>query len=287
MGYWDHVILIAGINCILALGFYLTLLTGQLSAAHAAFVGSGSYIAGALAVKANFSFYPSIAAAAVLIGIAAAILGVILQRLSGMFFAIATLGFGEVLIVILKNNSYLGGALGLYGVPLRTDMIHVMGFLAVIVYLVIRLEGSRFGLSFRAIRNDPIAAASIGIDVARTRILSFVLGAIICGIGGALQVQYLSVVEPDDLGFYLTVSFLLFTIVGGRDIFLGSLVGATVFTVLPELLRITTYGRLTIFSIILVIIVIVRPQGMIDRLTALRWMKKIKPDSLKARFRKG
>ncbi len=275
MGYWEHVFLIAGLNCILALGFYLTLLTGQLSAAHAAFVGSGSYIAGALAVKANLSFYPSIAIAALVIGAVSGILGLILQRLSGMFFAIATLGFAEVLIVVLKNNKFLGGALGLYGVPLRTGMIDVLVFLAVITFFVIRLEDSRIGLAFRAIRNNEVAAAAMGINVQRTRILSLVLGAVVCGIGGALQVQYLGVVEPDDLGFYMTVSFLLFTIVGGRDIFVGSLAGATIFTVLPELLRITNHGRLAIFSVLLVIIVIVRPQGMIDRLAAKRWWQKL------------
>src|ERR1700709_1990674 len=131
-GYWEHVTIIAGINGILAPALYLTLLTGQLSAAHAAFVGIGGYVAGGLAVKAGVPFYPAIAIAAVAVGTTSAILALALQRLSGMFFAIATLGFSEILIVVLKNNAYLGGALGLYGVPLRTTLWHVLGLLVLL-----------------------------------------------------------------------------------------------------------------------------------------------------------
>jgi branched-chain amino acid transport system permease protein len=274
-GYWEHIAIMAGTNAILALGFYLTLLTGQLSAAHAAFVGVGGYIAGGLAVKAGMSFYPTIAVAAAAAGIVSAVLALLLQRLSGMFFAIATLGFSEMLVVILKNNNYLGGALGLVGVPLRTTLWHVLTVLALLTYGFVQLEHSRFGVAFRAVRDDPIAAAASGINVMHARAIAFIIGAVICGLGGALQVHYLGVMEPDDLAFHLTVSLLLFTVVGGRDYFVGPIVGAAIFTLLPELLRITHRGRLVVFSLLLIVIVIVRPEGILGRYTLKRWWERL------------
>lgn len=275
-GYWEHVTIIAGLNAIVALGFYVTLLTGQLSAAHAAFIGVGGYVAGGLAVKAGVPFYPAVGAAAVAVAIIAAVVALALQRLSGMFFAVATLGFAEILSVVLKNTPYLGGALGLYGVPLNTKLWHVLALLAILVYAFAHLETSRFGLAFRAVRNDPVAAAASGIRVRRTRVLAFVMGAVICGLGGALQVSYLGVMEPDDLAFNMTVSLLLFTVVGGRDYFVGPILGAVIFTLLPELLRITARGRLVAFSLLLIVIVIVRPEGLLRRLTVQRLWSRLR-----------
>jgi branched-chain amino acid transport system permease protein len=192
-----------------------------------------------------------------------------------MFFAIATLGFSEMLVVILKNNNYLGGALGLVGVPLRTTLWHVLTVLALLTYGFVQLEHSRFGVAFRAVRDDPIAAAASGINVMHARAIAFIIGAVICGLGGALQVHYLGVMEPDDLAFHLTVSLLLFTVVGGRDYFVGPIVGAAIFTLLPELLRITHRGRLVVFSLLLIVIVIVRPEGILGRYTLKRWWERL------------
>lgn len=264
-GYWEQVAILVCINAIVALGFYATFLSGQLSAAHAAFMGIGGYTAGTLTMKAGVAFIPAALLGALLAAAAAALLVSSLRRLSGMFLAIATLAFAEILIVALKNTRALGGALGLNGVPLVTTIWHVVAVLGLLVIVFLRFEDTRLGLGFRAIRDDAKAAAASGIDVIGMRIMAFALGGFLCGLGGALQVHYLGVMEPDELGFGMTVALLLYVVVGGRDYFLGPIVGAAIFTVLPELLRVSIRGRLFIFSLMLILIVILRPDGLIKR----------------------
>lgn len=273
-GYWEHVAVIAGINVIVALGFYVTFLTGQLSAGHAALMGIGGYTAGALTIRTGLPLPLAVLLGAMLASAAAALLVTALRRLSGMFLAIATLGFAEIIIVLLKNAPALGGALGLTGVPLKVGLWHVLAVLAVLLPGFVRFESSRFGLGFRAVRDDSRAAASLGIDVMQMRVIAFALGGFICGIGGGLQIHYLGVMEPDELGFYVTVALLLFVVVGGRDYFLGPVAGAVIFTVLPELLRVTSRGRVAIFSALLVIVVIARPNGLIPRPVFWRWRRR-------------
>ncbi len=264
-GYWEQIAILICINAIIALGFYTTFLTGQLSAAHAAFMGIGAYCAGLLTMKAGVPFVPAAFAGALLAAVAAALLVSALRRLSGMFLAIATLAFAEVVIITLKNTRALGGALGLTGVPLAMTFWHAAAVLAVLVVVFLRLENTRLGLGFRAIRDDAKAAAASGIEVLQMRIVAFAAGGFLCGLGGALQIHYLGVMEPDELGFAMTVSLLLYVVVGGRDYFLGPILGAAIFTVLPELLRVSSRGRLLIFSAILILIVILRPDGLVRR----------------------
>jgi branched-chain amino acid transport system permease protein len=272
-GYWEQIAVLASINAIVALGFYVTFLTGQLSAAHAAFIGVGAYAAGLLSMKLGFPFLVAVLTASMASALVAAVLAGLLRRLTGMFLAIGTLAFAEIVIVLLKNSPALGGALGINGVPLRTTLWHVLAVLIVLVAVFWKLDGSRIGLRFRAVRDDAKAAAAMGIDVVRTRIVAFAFGGFLCGLGGALQVHYLGVMEPDDLGFAMTVSLLLFTVVGGRDYFAGPILGAILFTVLPELLRVSARGRLAIFSTLLVLIVILWPDGLIKRpvFWSFRW----------------
>lgn len=271
-GYIEHVLVICGIQAIAALGFYVTFLSGQFSAAHAALMGIGGYVAGMLTLKAGVPFPAAMLAASLAASFVATALCTALKRLSGMIFAIATLAFAEVVIVLLKNSPAVGGALGLSGVALETTLWHVLALLGLLTLVFLRFEGSALAASMRAVRDDPRAAASNGIDVMRVRILAFALGGFLCGLAGSLQVHYLGVMEPDELGFYMTVALLLYTVVGGRDYFLGSIVGAFVFTALPEMLRVTSRGRLLVFSLILVLIVIARPDGLIRR--PVFWRRK-------------
>lgn len=271
-GYWEHVIALAGINAIVALGFYVTFLTGQLSAAHAAFMGIGGYAAGSLTMKAGVPFELAMVLGALVACGSAAILAGVLRSLSGMFLAIATLAFAEIVIVLLKNSRFFGASLGLSGVPLETSLWEIYLVLTAVLLFLARFEQTGFGLSFRAIRDDPKAAAAMGINVMQVRILAFALGGFICGLGGALQIHYLGVMEPDELGFYMTVALLLFVVVGGRDFLLGPVVGAVIFTVLPEVLRVTSRGRLAIFSVLLIVMVIARPEGLLRR--PVFWKRK-------------
>lgn len=274
IGYWQHVATLGCIHAILALGFYVTFLTGQFSAAHAAFMGVGAYAAGLMSMRWGMPFHVAVLLGACVAAAAAALMAGALRRLSGMILAIASLAFAEILIVVLKNTPALGGALGLTGVPLRANLWHAMGVLIVLVFAFVRFERSRLGIGFRAVRDEGVAAAAIGIDVAGMRTLAFALGGFLCGIAGGLQVHYLGVMEPDEMGFYMTVALLTFVVVGGRDHFSGPIVAAFIFTALPELLRVTSRGRVAIFSLILILVVIARPDGLIPRPVFWKWLRR-------------
>ncbi|MDB5861384.1 MAG: putative amino-acid transrane transporter protein [Ramlibacter sp.] len=280
IGYWEHVATLGCINALLALGFYVTFLTGQFSAAHAAFMGVGAYAAGLLSARSGVPYPLAVlaggAAAALVAGLAVSAL----RRLNGMILAIATLALAEILIVVLKNSRTLGGALGLSGVGLKVSLWQVALVLVVAVLAMLRFENSRYGVAFRAIRDDPRAAAASSMNVMNLRILSFAMGGFLCGLAGGLQVHYLGVIEPDELGFYMTVAMLLFVVIGGRDYFLGPVIAALVFTALPELLRVTSRERLVIFSLILVVVVIARPRGLMPR--PVFWKRNIRAASTPA-----
>ena len=271
IGYWQHIATLGGIQAILALGFYITFLSGQFSAAHAAFMGVGAYSAGLLSSRLGLPFPMAVLLGALVASLAAALLAGLLCQLSGMILAIATLAFAEILIVVLKNNATLGGSLGLTGVALQTKLWQVLAVLLVLTLAFLRFENSRLGIGFRVVRDEATGAAAIGINVARTRIMAFALGGFLCGIAGGLQVHYLGVIEPDEIGFYATISLLMYVVVGGRDYFCGPIFAAFVFTALPELLRVTSQGRIAVFSFILIVILILKPAGLITRPVYWRW----------------
>lgn len=271
IGYWQHIATLGGIQAILALGFYITFLSGQFSAAHAAFMGVGAYSAGLLSSRLGLPFPMAVLLGALVASLAAALLAGLLCQLSGMILAIATLAFAEILIVVLKNNATLGGSLGLTGVALQTKLWQVLAVLLVLTLAFLRFENSRLGIGFRVVRDEATGAAAIGINVARTRIMAFALGGFLCGIAGGLQVHYLGVIEPDEIGFYATISLLMYVVVGGRDYFCGPIFAAFVFTALPELLRVTSQGRIAVFSFILIVILILKPAGLIPRPVYWRW----------------
>jgi branched-chain amino acid transport system permease protein len=273
IGYWQHIATLGGIQAILALGFYITFLSGQFSAAHAAFMGVGAYAAGLMSSRLGLPFPLAVLLGALTAALTAALLAGLLRQLSGMILTIATLAFAEILIVVLKNNATLGGSLGLTGVALQTTLWQVLAVLLVLVLAFLRFEDSRLGISFRAVRDETTGAAAMGIDLARTRIMAFALGGFLCGIAGGLQVHYLGVIEPDEIGFYATVALMMFVVVGGRDYFCGPILAAFVFTALPELLRVTSRGRVAIFSFILIMIVILKPAGVIPRPVYWRWRR--------------
>ncbi|MEQ1804920.1 MAG: branched-chain amino acid ABC transporter permease [Burkholderiaceae bacterium] len=264
-GYWEHVAMLGCIQAIVGLGFYVTFLCGQFSAAHATLLGVGAYVAGMLSARAGVPFAAALLLGACAASAVAALLMLLLRRLSGMIFAIATLAVAEIAIVVLKNSRPLGGALGLSGVPLQATLWQAAIVLILVIVGFTRFEESRLGLAFRAVRDDADAAAASGIQVMHMRVLAFALGGFLCGLGGGLQVHYLGVIEPDELGFYMTVALLLYTVIGGRDHFSGTVLAAFVFTALPELLRVTSRGRIIVFSLILILIVLWRPGGLIAR----------------------
>jgi len=253
-----------GVQAMLALSIYLTLSCGLLSLANAAFMGIGAYTSALLTLKLALPFPLSICAGIIAPGIIALIIGFPVLRLSGIYLAMATLGFGEVVRVVLLNLEITGGPMGLINIPILTDWWHIAIFLFLAIYTVARLRRSKIGRAFEAIREDETAASLLGINVPNYKLIAFVAGAMIAGLAGVLNAHYTSTLSPREFGFGNAVDILTMAVLGGTGSFIGPMIGSTILTILPELLRFLKDFRLAINGIILVAIVLYLPRGIWD-----------------------
>jgi branched-chain amino acid transport system permease protein len=257
-----------GINAILALSLYLTLAAGQLSLGSAAFAGIGGYTAGILTMKVGAPFLLSLAAASVLSGVVGLLIGLPVLRLRGVFLAIATLAFGEVVRIAVLNLDITGGAQGLVGIPNHTKTWGIYLCLAVVGYAIGKLRYSRVGWCFESIREDETAAKAMGINTTYYKILAFVLGAMLAGFAGALYAHLNYLITPREFGFSVAVDLLIFNIVGGTRAWYGPVLGAVLLTALPEILRGTgiTAGpiRMAVNGLILLLVILFLPNGLVS-----------------------
>ncbi len=266
------------INAILALSIYITLSAAMLSLANAAFMGIGAYTA---ILFTQYFGWPLIPAAFVGAGMAAlvgALLGAPVLRLRGIFLAIATIGFGEILRIFILNfqpgitlpfeqQDYPNGAEGLrLPPPATTTGWLTYGTLLVLVYFFWRLRGSRMGLALAAIREDEAAAESSGINVTRYKLLVFVIGAAIAGWAGALDAHLYNFISPADFGFSEAVTILVYAVVGGTLGFPGPILGAALITALPEILRPLHDFRDIFTGLVLLLTILFLPSGLFSLL---------------------
>ena len=256
-----------GINAILALSLYVTLSAGQLSLGNAAFAGIGAYVSGILTMRFNMPYPVSIAAGAGLSAITALVIGMPVLRMRGIFLAMATLAFGEVVRIAAVNMDITGGAQGLVGIPNKTTTYIIYGVLAATTYFLSILRGSKIGWSLASIREDETAAMVMGINTSYYKTLAFVLGAFIAGIAGAIYAHLNFIVTPGEFGFYAAVQLLIYNIVGGRQSVYGPILGAFILTALPEVLRgagVTAGSlRLGVNGLILLLVILYLPNGLI------------------------
>lgn len=252
-----------GVNAILALSMYIVLALGQLSLGQAAFMGVGAYTGALLTVKLGVPFPLVLIASAIAPAIVASIIGTPTLRLSGVYLAIATIGLGEVLRILYINTEYVGGALGLNGIPEKANFWIIYGILLALI-VVLQLAGrSKMGRAFEAIREDEDAARVMGIDVAGYKLVALVLSAAVAGTAGALNAHYSFFIGPSEFGFEAAVSILSYAILGGVTTPLGPVLGAFVLTALPEILRPLHDFRLVFNGLIIVLVVIFLPRGLL------------------------
>jgi branched-chain amino acid transport system permease protein len=262
---YSNLVLSLGTNTLLALSIYLTLSCGMLAMANAAFMGIGAYTSALLTLNYGVSFPVALAAGMAAPMAVAVVMGGPTLRLSGVYLAMATLAFGEVVrIVVINTEDITGGALGLNGIPQLTEWWHVL--LAVVLTLAVlaRLRASKVGRAFEAIKEDETAAGLMGIDAAAHKMLAFALGAAIAGLAGALNAHLTFFIGPSEFGFDRGVEVLTMAILGGINSILGPTLGALILTLLPELLRGLQDYRLAVNGIILVLIVLFLPKGLWD-----------------------
>lgn len=285
--YYLQLVMFMLINAMLGLSIYFTLSTGQLSLGNAGFMSVGAYTSALLTLKAGVPIYLAVPAGGVAACVMAAIIGLPATRLQGIYLAIATLGFGEVVRVIILNMKITNGALGLSGIPglgqwfakmfaaMGVDgNLQQLGNLAIIallfglvvflVFFAVRLRHSRIGRAFAAIKADEHAAEVSGVDVTRYKLLAFFMGAMVAGIAGGLAAHITFYIGPKDFSYHRAVEILLFAILGGGDVVWGPLLGAVILTSLPEVLRSVADYREMIYGAILVVMMAFRPQGLIS-----------------------
>ncbi|MFI5014817.1 MAG: branched-chain amino acid ABC transporter permease [Hyphomicrobiales bacterium] len=251
-----------GVNAILGLSMYAVLALGQLSLGQAAFMGMGAYTSAVLTVKFGVPFPLVLAGAMVTPAIAALVIGVPTLRLTGVYLAIATIGFGEVMRIAYINAPYIGGALGFNGIPEKADGWVIFGILAAILAGFLSATRSKIGRAFEAIRADEAAARIMGINVGAYKMSALVLSAALAGLGGALNAHFSSFIGPDEYGFDTAVSILSYAVLGGVTTPLGPVLGAFILSALPEVLRPLHDFRLVFNGLIIVLVVIFMPRGI-------------------------
>ena len=259
---YNTLILSIGINSLLALSIALTLSCGLLSLANAAFMGIGAYVAATLTMQLNYPFELALILSVLAPVSVALLIGIPTLRLSGVYLAMATLGFGEVLRVVIMNIDFIGGPMGLNGIPNITSFWHVLAALLLVVYLLWRLKASKVGRAFVAIREDEVAAKLMGIPVMQFKLLAFSLGAGIAGLAGGLNAHFTYTIGPNSYAFENAVEILTMAVFGGANSLLGPILGGTLLTLLPEVLRGLKEYRLAVNGLVLILVVLYLPNGL-------------------------
>ena len=277
-----------GINGLLALSVYATLSCGQLSLANAGFMAMGGYTAALLTLRAPGVPFPLVlAAGAIVPAVVALPLGLPVLRLRGVFLAIATIGFGEVVRLALVNWDYTNGALGLVAIPQRAGLFSIYLCLALALFLFWRLRGSKTGYALESIRQDEPAARTMGIDTTAHKLSMFVLGGALAGLAGGLEAHLTFMVAPNGYGFSRVVDMLVYAIVGGIAHFFGPALGAAFLTLLPEVLRELSRlsglqpGPLRLFvnGLVLLLVIIFLPNGLVSVRGRIReWREERRTD---------
>jgi branched-chain amino acid transport system permease protein len=252
-----------GVNAILGLSMYAVLVLGQLSLGQAAFMGIGAYTSAVLTVRFGVPFPLVLCAAMIAPAVAATIIGLPTLRLTGVYLAMATIGFGEVMRILYINTEYIGGALGFTGIPQKAEGWLIYGLLAIIFAGFLSAMRSKLGRAFEAIREDEDAARSIGIHVTAYKFVTLVISAALAGLAGALNAHFSSFIGPNEYGFDTAVSILSFAVLGGVTTPLGPVVGAFILGALPEVLRPLHDFRLVFNGLIIVLVVIFLPRGIL------------------------
>jgi branched-chain amino acid transport system permease protein len=256
-------IAVIGISALLALSVWVTLYAGQLTLGNAAFMGVGAYVSALLGRHLDIPFPLALLVGALVAAVIAVPLGATVFRLRGVYLAIATLAFGEVVRVILLATPITGKGQGLNGIPPKTELWHIYVSLAVVAYVLWRVQGSTVGRAWAAVREDELASASHGIDVGRFKLGAFVVGALVAGWAGGLSAHLTFSIDPSDFGFSKAVQILVFAVVGGIPNVLGPIVGAALFTALPEILRPLKDYRDILQGLILLGVILFLPRGLV------------------------
>lgn len=278
--YFQSILIDVGINITLAVSLNLiTGFTGQFSLGHAGLMAVGGYASGAITTilgpgllrswgaapdgaGALALFLAALLAGGLMAGLTGLLVGVPSLRLRGDYLAIVTLGFGEIIRVVFQNMEVVGGARGLAGIPPYTTLCITYGVAAVTIYLVACVVHSTYGRGFLAVRDDEIAAEAMGINTTKYKVSAFVMGAFFAGVAGGLFGHYKQYISPEGFNFMKSVEIVVMVILGGMGNTTGVILAAVILTLMPEVLRPVAEYRMIMYSVLLVVLMLVCPQGL-------------------------
>src|SRR4030095_290699 len=317
--YYYQIIIYCGINIILASSLNLINgFTGQFSLGHAGFMAIGAYVSAAISTY----FAPQLIAlfgtgevgkifwfliVLLLGGFAASVVGLIVGvpslRLKGDYLAITTLGFSEIIRVVIQNLSIIGASQGfrgiyiyqngvtslemvgeltnvpyqIYTIPKYTNFFWAFFFVSILIFGIMNLMRSTYGRGFVAVKDDEIAAESMGINTTKFKVQAFIIGAFFAGIAGGLYSHFIQYINPEDFNFLRSVEIVAMVILGGMGSIFGVALAAIILTILPELLRDVQQYRMIVYALLLIIMMILRPQGIFG--IKIYKKKELRPES--------
>ena len=303
--YYFMILMLVGIHVILATSLNLvTGITGQFSLGHAGFMAVGAYVSasityyigkawmepalagmppmGATVIRQAF-FFVALGVGGLSSALCGWLVGLPSLRLRGDYLAIVTLGFGEIIRVLILNMDAIGGARGFPDIPQYTNFAWLFTIVAFTIFVMVRLVHSAYGRALLAVREDEIAAESVGVSTTRFKVMAFVISAFFAGLAGGLFAHFYSYINPSTFSFLKSFEIVTMVVLGGMGSFSGSIVAAFVLTILPEALRplqefTKTDFRMVIYSFLLIVMMLTRPNGLFGKheigyLLRLAWRK--------------
>jgi len=263
-GYMSGVLAILGINIIFAYSIYITAATGQLNLGGAGFQAIGAYASAILSNEMGFPIGLTLIFSSIFGGLMSFLIAFPILRTKGVYMVLATFAIAEIVAGIILNSDYLGGPTGIVvNEYIETELILIIA--VIIVLFGFYLMSTRIGLAMRAVHDDDAVANLMGVNTRAIQIGAFTLGGAIAGLSGGLYALYFGFVEAQYFNANISIFVLLFVLIGGTQTAWGPLIGASFFTLIPEALRIGDDWRFFIFGVIIVAMMIVRPEGIVTR----------------------
>jgi len=261
-GYQEGILVILCLNIIFAYAVYWPLAVGQLNLGIAGFIGVGAYTAAYLSNEYQMAPFLACLVAAFVSMAVALVIAVPILRSKGIYLALATFAFGQVLQSILLNLEFVGGAAG-YPVFEYIGLGTIFYSAIAVIVITILLNRTRFGLNIVAVHDDEAVSDLFGLNVRAYQTIAFALGAAFAGFGGGLYGHQFNYIEPQNYDVLFSISIVLFVLLGGTQTVLGPLLGAIFFTLLPEILRGSEEWRFAIFAMMIIATMVLRPEGLI------------------------
>lgn len=281
--FWELNLVLIGINVILASSLnMINGFTGQFSIGHAGFLAVGAYVGAVMTVKLGLGFLIALVAGTLTAGFLGFLIGIPTLRLDGDYLAIATLGLGEIIRICILNIDYVGGASGLMGIPRLTTFAITFWLMVGILFFIKNFKNSAPGRACLAIRENEIAADTMGIDTTKYKVMAFTLGAAFAGTAGVLFSHYFFIAHPASFTFLRSFDILTMVVLGGLGSLSGSITGAILLTFISAALADFPEWRMIIYSLALIILMLYRPQGLFgNQELSLKMCSKMLPGGKK------